>query len=139
MKAISISADGSVKGKNEGAETDLEIVALKESAQKVGNYALEIGKTDILSNPQTFYLMEHRRVCRVGVDPINTPRRNDANFRHRVLSSIFSHVRLHIAHLDRACMCTQQNGLRRLCRSHPADKKYHALNAPGDPRGYSML
>src|SRR6185503_7329436 len=51
----------------------LELVVLEEAPQELGVDALEIGEADVLVDPQTFDLMEHRRVRGVGVDAVGAP------------------------------------------------------------------
>jgi hypothetical protein len=49
---MSISADGSVNGKNDGPEAHLELVVLEEAAQELGVHALQVGEADVLVDPQ---------------------------------------------------------------------------------------
>jgi hypothetical protein len=83
MKATSISAEGSVNGKERRAEAHLQVVAFEKAAQEVADDAFQVGKADVLANPQPFDLMEHRRMGGVRIDAIDAARRDDADFRHR--------------------------------------------------------
>src|SRR5450755_84484 len=78
--------------KERRTEADLEIVTLEQTAKKLGEYALEIGEGDVLVDPQTFDLMEHRRMRRVAVHAIHAAGDDDLDWRR---------VRFHVSHLDR--------------------------------------
>ena len=91
-KLMSISADGSVNGKNDGRKRTLQVVALEEVAQELGEHALQVGERDVLVDPQALDLVEHRRVRGVAVDAIDAARRDDLDRRR---------VRFHVADLDR--------------------------------------
>ena len=93
MKATSISAEGSVNGRTR-AEAHLQVVAFEEAAQEVGDHALQVGEADVLADPQAFDLMEHGRVRGVGVDAVDTARRDDANLGHRLEMLVLLHVLL---------------------------------------------
>ena len=97
-----------------GAEAHLQVVALEEAAQEIGDHALEVGEADVLADPQAFDLVEHRRVRGVGVDAIDAARRDDADLGHRLEMLVLLHVLLHVAHLDRAGMRTQQDAFGNL-------------------------
>ena len=59
------------------AETHLQIGGFKEFLQEGGVHGFEIGKAHGFGNPQTFDLMEHRRMGGIGVHAVGAPRRDD--------------------------------------------------------------
>ena len=80
-KPMSISAEGSVNGKNDGRKRTSQIVALEEAAQEIGEHAFQVGEAHVLVDPQAFDLVEHRRMRGVAVDAIDAPRRDDLDRR----------------------------------------------------------
>ncbi len=54
--------------KERRAEPHLEIVALEEVAQELGEHALQVGERDAFVDPESFHLVEHRRMRGVAVD-----------------------------------------------------------------------
>src|SRR5690606_17492687 len=81
------------------AEPHDQVVAFEEAAQEVGVDPFEIGKGDVLGDPEPFDLVEHGRMGGVAVDAIGAARRDDLDGR-------LVHAR--IAHLHGAGMGTQQ-------------------------------
>ena len=73
-------------------EADLDVVALEEVAQELGEHALQVGERHVVVDPQPLDLVEHRRVRRVAVDAVHAARRDDLDRRR---------VRFHVADLDR--------------------------------------
>jgi hypothetical protein len=63
------------------AEAHLEVVGLEEAAQEIGVHALQVGEADVLVDPQSLDLVEHRRVRRVGVHAVGAPGRDDLDRR----------------------------------------------------------
>ena len=72
------------------AEAHLQVVALEEVAQELGEHALQVRERHVLADPQAFDLVEHRRVRRIAVDAIDAARRDDLDRRR---------VRFHVADL----------------------------------------
>jgi hypothetical protein len=70
---MSISALGSVKGKEAGAEAQDQVVALKKSAAKICEHHLQIFEAHVLANPQSFALMKHGRMRGITVDTVVRP------------------------------------------------------------------
>ncbi len=63
------------------AESHDQIVAFKEATQEIGVHALQVGKRDVLGDPEPFHLVEHGRVRGVAVDAIGAPGRDDLDGR----------------------------------------------------------
>jgi hypothetical protein len=99
---MSISAEGSVNGKNDGPEAHVEVVGLEELAHEVGEHDLQVLEADVLADPQAFALVEHRRVRGVAVDAVGAARRDDADLGHRVDAGVYLRACARIAHLHRA-------------------------------------
>src|SRR5690606_16272219 len=62
-------------------ESHVDVVALEELRQEVGVDALQVGKADVVVHPQPLDLVEHRRMRRVGVDPVGLAWRDDPDRR----------------------------------------------------------
>eukprot|EP01022_Parablepharisma_sp_SALTPOND_P031134 TRINITY_DN785_c0_g5_i1.p2 TRINITY_DN785_c0_g5~~TRINITY_DN785_c0_g5_i1.p2 ORF type:complete len:1059 (-),score=367.39 TRINITY_DN785_c0_g5_i1:4151-7327(-) len=90
------------EGEIGGTEAHLQVVSLEEGLDEVEVDALEVSEADVLGDPQAFDLVEHRRVGGIAVDAIGAARCNHLD---RWL------VHAGIAHLHRAGMGTQQQGL----------------------------
>ena len=82
-------------------EAHLHVFGLEIVLQEVGNHAFQVGEADSLPHPQAFNLVEHRRMGGIGIHAIDAPRRNDADVRHCFQMTVFLHMRLHVADLDR--------------------------------------
>ena len=119
-----------------GAEAHLQVVAFEEAAQEVGDHALQVGEADVRADPQAFDLVEHRRMRGVGIDAIDAP---GAMMRISGIVSrcLYDHVLLHVAHLDRAGMRTQQDAFGNLAAFILAGRRCRASNAPGGRRACS--
>ena len=99
------------EGEERRAETHVEIVGLEELPDKIAENELQVLEADVLADPQSFALVEHRRVRGVTVDAVGTARRNDADFGDgqavRDLAGMARSVGLGIPHLHRAGVRTQ--------------------------------
>ena len=103
-KLMSISADGSVNGKNDGRKRTFRSSRSKKRRRNSVSTPLRSANADVVVDPQALDLVEHRRVRRVGVDAVDAPGRDDLDRRP---------VRLHVADLDRRGVRAQQVAARR--------------------------
>ena len=105
-----VDLGGRLGEREEGrTETHLQVVALEEVAQEIGDHALQVGEAHRLADPQAFDLVEHGRVGGVGIDAVHAARRDHAQLGHRVAILVGRHVGLHGADLDRAGVRAQQH------------------------------
>ena len=95
----STSTLGSVNGKKCG-RTRMSRSAPKIAARSASSGALEVGQGDALVDDEALDLVEHRRVGRVGVAPVDLAEADDVD-RRRLL--------LHHAHLHRRGVGAQQD------------------------------
>ena len=129
MKATSISAEGSVKGKNEGRKRTLRSSLLEEAAQEVGDHALQVGEADPRRptglRPDGTSANGWRRNRRDRPGP-----GDDADFRHLLQMAVAGDVGLHVAGLDRAGVGAQQTPSATWPSVVLAGRRCRASNAP---------
>ena len=91
-KRMSISADGSVNGKNDGRKRTFMSSRSKKLRRNSVNTPFRSANVTSLVDPQAFDLVEHRRMRRIAVDAVHAARRDDLDRRR---------MRFHVADLDR--------------------------------------
>ena len=91
-KRMSISADGSVNGKNDGRKRTVMSSRSKKLRRNSVNTPFRSANDTSSVDPQALDLVEHRRMRRVAVDAVDATRRDDLDRRR---------VRFHVADLDR--------------------------------------
>ena len=91
-KRMSISADGSVNGKNDGRNRSVTSSRSKKLRRNSLNTLFRSANDTSSAIHNPFDLMKHWRMCRIGIDAVDAARRDDLDRRP---------VRFHVADLDR--------------------------------------
>jgi hypothetical protein len=82
-------------------ETKLQLARLEERLHEVEVDRLQVAKADVLAEPESLDLVEHRRVRRVVVDAKGAAGRDHAHVGHRRRAGVLLRVRLRVPDLHR--------------------------------------